>query len=52
MATRHGDKEFRQRIDQLIEANRSKISAILDEYGVPQLDGQGRAAASPSVGTP
>jgi quinoprotein dehydrogenase-associated probable ABC transporter substrate-binding protein len=38
MATRHGDKEFRHRIDQLIDANRSKISAILDEYGVPQLD--------------
>jgi quinoprotein dehydrogenase-associated probable ABC transporter substrate-binding protein len=38
MATRHGDKEFRHRIDQLIDVNRSKISAILDEYGVPQLD--------------
>jgi hypothetical protein len=29
MAVRHGDKEFRQRIDQLIDANRSKIHAIL-----------------------
>jgi mxaJ protein len=52
MATRHGDKEFRQRIDQLIDANRSKISAILDEYGVPQLDLQGRAAAAQPAGTP
>jgi quinoprotein dehydrogenase-associated probable ABC transporter substrate-binding protein len=47
MAVRHGDKEFRQRIDQLIDANRGKIAAILDEYGVPQLDQQGRAVASP-----
>lgn len=37
MAVRHGDKEFRQRIDRLIDANRAKIAAILDEYGVPQL---------------
>jgi quinoprotein dehydrogenase-associated probable ABC transporter substrate-binding protein len=46
MAVRHGDKEFRQRIDQLIDANRGKIAAILDEYGVPQLDQQGRVLAS------
>jgi quinoprotein dehydrogenase-associated probable ABC transporter substrate-binding protein len=52
MATRHADKEFRQRIDQLIDANRNKISAILDEYGVPQLDRQGPAAASQPAGTP
>jgi mxaJ protein len=52
MATRHGDKEFRQRIDQLIDANRGKIAAILDEYGVPQPDRQGRAAASQPAGTP
>jgi quinoprotein dehydrogenase-associated probable ABC transporter substrate-binding protein len=38
MAVRHADKAFRQRIDQLIDANRGKIAAILDEYGVPQLD--------------
>jgi quinoprotein dehydrogenase-associated probable ABC transporter substrate-binding protein len=46
MAVRHGDKEFRQRIDQLIDANRGKIAAILDEYGVPQLDQQGRVLAA------
>lgn len=46
MAVRHGDKEFRQRIDQLIDANRGKIAAILDEYGVPQLDQHGRVLAS------
>jgi quinoprotein dehydrogenase-associated probable ABC transporter substrate-binding protein len=46
MAVRQADKEFKQRIDQLIDANRGKIAAILDEYGVPQLDEQGRVFAS------
>jgi ABC-type amino acid transport substrate-binding protein len=52
MAVRHGDKEFRQRIDQLIDANRARITAILDEYGVPQLDQQGRVVASQPRGKP
>jgi quinoprotein dehydrogenase-associated probable ABC transporter substrate-binding protein len=52
MAVRHGDKEFRQRIDQLIDANRARIAAILDEYGVPQLDQQGRAVVLPRPGKP
>jgi ABC-type amino acid transport substrate-binding protein len=52
MAVRHGDKEFGQRIDQLIDANRGKISAILEEYGVPQLDQQGRVLASQRPGKP
>jgi hypothetical protein len=52
MAVRHGDKEFRQRIDQLIDANRAKIAAILDDYGVPQLDQQGRAVSSQRPGKP
>jgi quinoprotein dehydrogenase-associated probable ABC transporter substrate-binding protein len=42
MAVRHGEKDFRQRIDQLIEANRPKITAILEQYGVPLLDRQGQ----------
>jgi quinoprotein dehydrogenase-associated probable ABC transporter substrate-binding protein len=52
MAVRQGDKEFKQRIDQLIDANRGKIAAILDEYGVPQLDEQGRVLASQRPGKP
>jgi hypothetical protein len=52
MAVRQSDKEFRQRIDQLIEANRSKIAAILDDYGVPQLDQQGRVAVPQRAGKP
>jgi quinoprotein dehydrogenase-associated probable ABC transporter substrate-binding protein len=52
MAVRQADKEFKQRIDQLIDANRGKIAAILDEYGVPQLDEQGRVLASQRPGKP
>jgi quinoprotein dehydrogenase-associated probable ABC transporter substrate-binding protein len=47
MAVRHGDKDFRQRIDQLIAANEGKIHAILAEYGVPLLEEQRPAASAP-----
>lgn len=40
MAVRHADKDFRQRIDQLILANEAKIHAILEQYGVPLLEAQ------------
>ena len=43
MAVRHGDKEFRQRIDRLIAANQDQINAILAQYGVPLQDRQGQA---------
>ncbi|CAH0317859.1 hypothetical protein SRABI118_05107 [Massilia sp. Bi118] len=52
MAVRHGDKEFRQRIDQLIGSSQAKIDAILAEYGVPLVDGQGRALPSSRPGKP
>jgi mxaJ protein len=45
MAVRHGDKDFKDRIDQLIDANRPKITAILEQYGVPLLDQQGQLLA-------
>lgn len=38
MAVRFGDKEFKQRIDELIDRNRAKITAILEQYGVPLID--------------
>ncbi len=38
MAVRFGEKEFKERIDQLILQNRQKITAILEEYGVPLID--------------
>ena len=42
MAVRQSDKEFRTRIDQLIATNQAKIDAILEQYGVPLLDQEGR----------
>jgi quinoprotein dehydrogenase-associated probable ABC transporter substrate-binding protein len=45
MAVRFGEKDFKQRIDQLIEAKRPQIAAILEQYGVPLLDQQGRVAS-------
>lgn len=45
MAVRHGDKAFRDRIDQLIAKNPEKINAILLEYGVPLVDERGQLVA-------
>jgi mxaJ protein len=42
MAVRHGDKQLKQRIDQLIAKNQTRISAILEQYGVPLLDERGQ----------
>nr|WP_314547476.1 quinoprotein dehydrogenase-associated putative ABC transporter substrate-binding protein [uncultured Massilia sp.] len=54
MAVRHGDKEFKQRIDRLIDTNQGKINAILEQYGVPLLDEDGQAlhASSGRAGAP
>jgi hypothetical protein len=52
MAVRHADKDFRQRIDQLIDANRTRIAAILEQYGVPLLDQQGQVVAPQRAGKP
>jgi quinoprotein dehydrogenase-associated probable ABC transporter substrate-binding protein len=38
MAVRYGEKEFKQRIDGLIERHRDDIRGILQEYGVPLID--------------
>ena len=42
MGVRFGEREWRDRIERLIEANRERIQAILAAYGVPLLDEQGR----------
>jgi quinoprotein dehydrogenase-associated probable ABC transporter substrate-binding protein len=52
MAVRHSDKEFRQRIDQLIAANETQIRAILQEYGVPLLELSKVASAPPAAKMP
>jgi len=42
MGVRFGEREWRDRVEQLIETNRGRIQAILASYGVPQLDDAGR----------
>jgi quinoprotein dehydrogenase-associated probable ABC transporter substrate-binding protein len=42
MGVRFGEREWRDRIQQLLDAKRERIQAILAAYGVPQLDDEGR----------
>jgi quinoprotein dehydrogenase-associated probable ABC transporter substrate-binding protein len=42
MGVRFGEREWKNTIDKLIEANRSGIQEILAAYNVPQLDDSGR----------
>jgi len=39
---RAGEPEWRRRINQAIGRHKPEIEAVLAEYGVPQLDAQGR----------
>ncbi len=45
MAVRFGEAAYKQRIDEALERNHTKINAILTEYGVPLLEQPARAAA-------
>jgi len=51
MGVRHADKDFRQLIDRLIDANHDKIDAILEQYGVP-LVALSSASAPPKSAPP
>lgn len=42
MGVRFGEREWRDRIQQLLDANRGRIHAILAAYAVPLLDDEGR----------
>ena len=44
MGVRAGEPEWRRRINQAIGRHGPEIAAVLAEYGVPQLDAQGRPA--------
>jgi hypothetical protein len=48
MGVRFGEREWRDRIERLIETNRGRIQAILAAYGVPQLDDEGRTMQIPA----
>ena len=45
MGVRAGEPEWRRRINQAIGKHGPEIAAVLADYGVPQLDAQGRPAA-------
>ena len=47
MGVRFGEREWKDRIERLLEANRPRIQAILATYGVPQLDDAGRIMDKP-----
>jgi len=47
MGVRFGEREWRDRIQQLLDAKRERIQAILAAYGVPQLDDEGRLIKLP-----
>lgn len=46
MAVRFGEKDFKERIDAALDRNRHKITAILEQYGVPLLDERGVQVAA------
>jgi len=42
---RHGEREWKQQIETLIDKHRSEIVTILREYGVPLLEGDAARTA-------
>ncbi len=48
MGVRFGEREWKDRVERLLEANHPRIQAILAAYGVPQLDDEGRSIAVPA----
>lgn len=52
MGVRFGEKEWKSRVEQLVEKNQPQIQSILASYGAPLLDAQGNfisAAATPGL---
>lgn len=49
MGVRYGEKEWKDRIEKLIDANRTRIQGILASYNVPQLDESGNPIAVRTV---
>lgn len=48
MGVRFGEREWKDRVERLIDANRPRIQSILAAYGVPQLDEEGRLMQIPA----
>ena len=49
MGVRYGEKEWKDQIEKLIDANRSRIQEILASYSVPQLDEAGNMLSARKV---
>jgi|SRR5579859_325369 len=47
MGVRGGEPEWRRRINGALEKHRAEVAQILDSYGIPQLDEQGRPVSGP-----
>jgi quinoprotein dehydrogenase-associated probable ABC transporter substrate-binding protein len=45
MGVRHGDQDWKRKLNRLIAENQPEINRILTEYGVPLLDDEGKVAA-------
>jgi quinoprotein dehydrogenase-associated probable ABC transporter substrate-binding protein len=45
MGVRFGEKEWKERLEQLLVAKRAAVQAILADYGVPQMDDAGQLVA-------
>src|SRR5262249_975909 len=48
MGVRFGERDWKERIERLIDATRPRIQTILAAYGVPLLDDDGRIIAVPA----
>lgn len=52
MGVRYGEKEWKDQVEKLIDANRGRIQEILASYNVPQLDETGNPIAVRTVALP
>lgn len=52
MGVRYGEKAWKDQIEQLIQSRQAEIRAILADYNVPMLDGQGRLIGAADGSTP
>jgi mxaJ protein len=46
MGVRYGEREWKQKIETLLETQRPAIDAILRDFGVPLVDEAGNARAN------
>lgn len=47
MGVRHGEREWKQQVDALIEQSQAEILSILQEFGVPLVEGTDASARQP-----